>query len=83
MFRTHCLQQWNQLADIEVEVDPGVCEIKIDYPIPVTSDNCNVSLEQTEGLGVDGMFPLGVTTETWVVSDPVEIQIPLRLRSLF
>jgi hypothetical protein len=59
----------NPVADIEIEVLPGVCETAIEYPDIVASDNCNVTLEQTEGLGEDGMFPVGITTETWQATD--------------
>jgi len=58
-----------EIADIEIEVEPGVCETEVEYPVPVVMDNCDVTLEQTEGLGADGMFPLGSTTETWVITD--------------
>lgn len=58
-----------EIMDIEVVLDPGVCETSIVYPTPVYSDNCDVALEQTEGLGPDGMFPLGTTTETWELTD--------------
>ena len=58
-----------EIEDIEVVLDPGVCETEIDYPTPVYSDNCDVTLEQTEGLGPDAMFPLGITTETWQITD--------------
>ena len=58
-----------EIADIEVVLDPGVCETTIEYPEPVVTDNCDVMLEQTEGLGPDAMYPLGVTTETWEITD--------------
>ena len=58
------------IADVEVVVEPGVCETKITYPTAVSDDNCDVVLTQTAGLGPDGMFPLGTTMETWVGTDP-------------
>lgn len=59
----------NDVSDIEVVVEPGVCETEIEYPGIVVSDNCDVTIEHTTGLGADGMFPLGTTTETWVATD--------------
>jgi hypothetical protein len=57
------------IANITVEVAPGVCETKITYPTLSATDNCEWTAAQTAGLGPDGMFPLGTTTETWVVTD--------------
>ncbi|MBN2637399.1 MAG: T9SS type A sorting domain-containing protein, partial [Prolixibacteraceae bacterium] len=51
--------------DIEIEVPPGICETSIEYPDIAVSYNCFVNLELIEGLGKNGMFPLGTTTETW------------------
>jgi hypothetical protein len=58
------------IADVELVVEPGVCETAITYPTAVANDNCDVVLTQTAGLGPDGMFPLGTTTETWIATDP-------------
>lgn len=49
--------------------EPGDCEVEITYPDAMAMDNCEATLMQTEGLGPDGMFPLGATTETWVAVD--------------
>lgn len=57
------------IANITLEVEPGVCETEITYPEMVVNDNCEVTLTQTEGLGEDGLFLLGTTTETWTVTD--------------
>ena len=57
------------VADVELEVEPGVCETSIEYPEELITDNCNFVLEQTAGLGPDGIFPLGTTTETWMATD--------------
>jgi hypothetical protein len=57
------------VADIELEVEPGVCETTIEYPAELIADNCSAVLEQTAGLGPDGIFPLGTTTETWLATD--------------
>jgi hypothetical protein len=57
------------VADVELEVEPGLCETAIEYPAELIADNCNFVLEQTAGLGPDGIFPLGTTTETWLATD--------------
>ncbi|RIH66068.1 HYR domain-containing protein [Mariniphaga sediminis] len=58
------------VADIQLEVEPGVTETAINYPGIVVTDNCTLEPQLSEGLGPDGLFPLGTTTETWVASDP-------------
>ncbi len=62
---------FTDVADVEVELEPGVCSTAIEYPTIDADDACKDDLTYTliEGLGVDGDFPLGVTTETWVVED--------------
>jgi len=57
------------VADVILEVDPGVCETQITYPELLVTDNCDVSIEQLAGLGADGLFVVGTTLETWLVSD--------------
>ena len=57
------------VSDIEISVEPGVCETAVDYPELVATDNCETTAELTSGLGTDGMFPVGTTTETWTVTD--------------
>lgn len=61
--------QFMPVADIEIEVDPGVCETTIDYPELTVNDNCEPVLSLTAGLGENGNFPIGTTTETWVATD--------------
>ena len=62
---------FTDVADVEIELEPGVCSTAIEYPTIDADDACKDDLTYTliEGLGVDGDFPLGVTTETWVVED--------------
>ena len=62
---------FTDVADVEIELEPGVCSTAIEYPAIDAADACKDDLTYTliEGLGVDGDFPLGVTTETWVVED--------------
>ncbi len=57
------------VADVEVEVEAGVCETAITYPAFTVTDNCIVTQDLIEGLGKDVMFPVGTTTETWVFTD--------------
>jgi hypothetical protein len=58
-----------EVADVLVEVEPGVCETLVEYPVDVVKDNCGVVLQQTAGLGPNGLFPIGTTVETWVATD--------------
>jgi uncharacterized repeat protein (TIGR01451 family) len=57
------------VADLEFTAEPGVCETSIPYPQIVATDNCPVVPELVEGLGANGAFPLGTTTETWKAVD--------------
>ncbi|MBT6764108.1 MAG: T9SS type A sorting domain-containing protein, partial [Prolixibacteraceae bacterium] len=57
------------INDIEIIVGPGICSTAVDYPVIVVNDNCGGGLIQTAGLGLTGMFPLGVTTETWAATN--------------
>ncbi len=54
---------------IATVIEPGECEIEIDYPEITASDNCGATLSQIAGLGPDALFPVGTSTETWVVTD--------------
>ncbi|MBR9920910.1 MAG: HYR domain-containing protein [Bacteroidetes bacterium] len=56
-------------ADIFQNVDPGTCGAIVDYMI-VTNDNCpGETLMQTAGLPSGSLFPVGTTTNTYVVTD--------------
>ena len=57
------------IEDVTIEVAPGICSTKIDYPYAVVSGTCGFTFEQTVGLGPDGEFPLGTTTETWIATN--------------
>lgn len=50
--------------DVFVQLEGGQCETRIKYP-EFRSDGPCVSYEQIEGLGPDGVFPLGITHERW------------------
>ncbi len=57
------------VADIEIDVEAGTGATGIDYPEITYGDNCGASLTLVSGLGQDGLFPVGTTTETWVAAD--------------
>jgi hypothetical protein len=54
------------IADIMVQLEPGVCETEITYPAIARPASCVGSISQIEGLGEGAMFPAGITTETWM-----------------
>ncbi|MBK7010749.1 MAG: HYR domain-containing protein [Saprospiraceae bacterium] len=57
-------------ASSSVNTDASMCSAVVNYSAPVGTDNCSGSLTtQTAGLTSGSMFPLGVTTNTFVVSD--------------
>lgn len=57
--------------NITVSAEPGLCEAVVQYEFPSGSDNCDgeVTVEQVEGLGSDASFPVGVTTESYELTD--------------
>jgi hypothetical protein len=57
------------VADIEIEVAHGIKETLIAYPEIAADDNCEIEFELVEGIGPEGTFPIGTTTETWQISD--------------
>ena len=57
-------------ANISVYNDPGLCGAVINYTVPVGYDNCaNASTALTGGLGSGSLFPVGITGETYTVTD--------------
>ncbi|MBK9689496.1 MAG: HYR domain-containing protein [Saprospiraceae bacterium] len=57
-------------ASSTVDTDVNMCSAFVNYTSPVGTDNCSGSLTtQTAGLTSGSMFPLGVTTNTFVVTD--------------
>ena len=57
-------------GDITQNNDPGSCGALITYSTPVFSDNCSAAtLSQTLGLVSTDLFPIGVTTNTFNVTD--------------
>ncbi|SHF82336.1 Por secretion system C-terminal sorting domain-containing protein [Mariniphaga anaerophila] len=57
------------VADFETTVSPGTSETPIEYPEVLATDNCSVEVNLIGGLGPNGLFPVGVTTEKWVAVD--------------
>ncbi|MBK7789117.1 MAG: HYR domain-containing protein [Saprospiraceae bacterium] len=57
-------------ANSSVDTDVNMCSAVVNYAAPVGSDNCSGAMTtQTAGLSGGSMFPLGVSTNTFVVSD--------------
>ena len=57
-------------ANIVAAIDPGQCAAVVTYSPPVGSDNCPGAVTaQTGGLTNGAAFPVGVTTNTFVVTD--------------
>lgn len=57
-------------ANIAVNNDAGICGAVVSYTAPVGSDNCpGAATVQTAGLPSGSTFPVGTTTNTFVVTD--------------
>lgn len=56
-------------ANITVNTDPGVCGAIVTFTVPI-SDNCPPTVQQTSGLASGSLFPVGVTANTFMVTDP-------------
>ncbi|MEM6271887.1 MAG: HYR domain-containing protein, partial [Bacteroidota bacterium] len=56
-------------SNITVSNDPGICGAVVNY-VNVPSDNCpGLTVAQTAGLPNGAVFPVGTTTNTFVVTD--------------
>ena len=55
--------------DISETVGENGTTAVVTYDAPVASDNCSYTVEQTAGLTSGSEFPLGTTTNTFVVTD--------------
>jgi hypothetical protein len=55
--------------DVFQQNDPGICGAMITYATPVGTDNCTSTTVQTSGLPSGSVFPVGTTTNTFVVTD--------------
>src|SRR5206468_769714 len=57
-------------ADISQDNDANNCGAIVNYIAPVGADNCSgATTAQTAGLASGSLFPVGVTTNTFVVTD--------------
>jgi hypothetical protein len=58
------------VSNITHNTDLNICGAVVTYTAPASTDNCTVqSTVQTAGLPSGSIFPLGVTTNTFVVTD--------------
>lgn len=57
--------------DIETKADEDLCSAIVTYNLPTGSDDCSgeLTIEQTEGLGSGASFPVGITTESYTITD--------------
>ena len=56
-------------ANISVNNDPALCSAAVTYTAPIGTDNCaGASTAQTVGLASGATFPIGTTTNTFVVT---------------
>ncbi len=57
-------------ADITAGTDPGECTAVVSYTPPTGTDNCpGATTALSAGIGSGGTFPIGVSTETYTVTD--------------
>lgn len=57
-------------ADIVFTAPSGDCGMAVNYSTPTASDNCSVpALTIIEGYASGSIFPVGVTTVTWMAQD--------------
>ena len=57
-------------GNINVNVDPGICGAVVNFLTPVGLDNCSGPVtSQTLGLASGSVFPVGTTTNTFLVTD--------------
>lgn len=57
-------------GNIYVNNDAGICGAVVNYTAPVGTDNCpGVTTAQVAGLATGATFPVGTTTNTFVVTD--------------
>jgi hypothetical protein len=56
-------------SDIIVSNDAGNCGAVVNYNTPTGNDNCSATVSQTAGLASGALYPVGVTTNTFIVTD--------------
>lgn len=55
---------------IQCQSDTAICTEVFNYPMPTALDNCSgYSIFQIDGLASGSVFPVGITTNTFVVTD--------------
>ena len=57
------------LGNITANTSLGVCGAVVNFNAPVGTDNCLSTTARTTGLASGSLFPLGATTQTYVVTD--------------
>jgi len=60
--------QVDDISDINVHIASGSCDTTIIYPYFSTPNKC-AEFSQISGLGPNGDFPVGTTTEEWLLSN--------------
>lgn len=62
--------EFTSVSTISVTAEEGTCYGLISYPTIEAIDVCGTPvLAQTEGLGPNGQFPVGTSTERWTATD--------------
>ncbi|KAJ1464373.1 hypothetical protein T484DRAFT_1758143, partial [Baffinella frigidus] len=57
-------------TNITVNNDPGICGAVVTYAVPVGTDTCgNTTTSQTAGLPSGATYPVGTTTNTFLIED--------------
>ena len=57
-------------TDVTITLDGNNCSSIYNFTIPIATDNCgSTNTVQTSGLPSGSLFPIGVTTNTWVSTD--------------
>ena len=59
------------IDNISQATDTGAATAVVTFEAPVGTDNCGATTEQTAGLPSGSEFPIGTTTNTYVVTDAV------------
>ena len=57
------------IENISQSTDSGSATAVVNFEAPVGTDNCGATTEQTAGLPSGSEFPIGTTTNTYVVTD--------------
>ncbi|NOY95986.1 MAG: T9SS type A sorting domain-containing protein [Chlorobi bacterium] len=63
------IPNFDPVPDVELFTQPGICDLVIDYPEIIVNPDCGIIINRINGLGTNGIFPIGVTTECYVASN--------------